>query len=98
MKVRTSQNQPKPLSKREMIGEIEQAISKVEGLEVKFTPRVIRTFLKSANRPYLERAHRWAWYILNWKYGERMSSDSIYADYEELMLAIELMFAEGGAK
>jgi len=98
MKTTGNSQKAKAPTKGQMICEIEQAISKVEGLEVKFTPRAIRTLSKSANRSYLERAHRWAWYILNWKYGERMSSDSIYADYEELMLAIELMFAEGGAK
>ena len=95
MKTTGNSQKAKAPTKGQMLTEIERAISKVEGLEVKFTPRVIRTFLKPANRPYLERAHRWAWYILNWKYGERMSSDSIYADYEELMLAVQLMFEEG---
>lgn len=80
----------KPPTKAQMLSEIESAIAKMEKpWVVNLTAQARKMLMKPYNRPYLERAHVWAQYIITWEYG-RMYSDDINADYRELQQALML--------
>jgi len=76
------------ISKKEMLETIKLAVQKMEHpFPVELTPKAVRALMSPKNEAYLRQAHTWANYILNWNYG-RIPSDSITADYDELLCAI----------